>query len=393
MMENGQDKPPALVIEYTDPEEGFQGWLVRDTLTYGICAGGMRVQPGLTRERLARMARNMTRKMRISGLRVDGAKSGIDYDPSAPGKRAAMARFMAAILPYIRSSYSMGPDLNVEMAELDTIGQQLGLDSVKMAVAMAQGWDLPQYNARYAILKQEIDGLPLGRLRVGFGVGVAALAVLDYLGIPYPRATVAVQGFGALARAALHGLVRQGVRVVALADVEKCIIAEDGHELDLNNLLRNEGTLLPTVSPGSGVRLAPREEIFHVPCDILIPAAVENSISEQVAVQMRVRAVVPGANLAVAAGAEALLSQKGVLVLPDFLAGCGGSLAMEGLFGPPEPPAPEQVLAHVGRRMAEMVRRVLSRSEAERISPTAAALRICAETVTPPGRPYGNPIA
>ncbi|MHB8810277.1 MAG: Glu/Leu/Phe/Val dehydrogenase dimerization domain-containing protein [Desulfobulbaceae bacterium] len=381
------------MIEYTDPAEGFHGWLVRDTLTYGICAGGMRVQPGLTRERLARMARNMSRKMRISGLRVDGAKCGIDYDPAAAGKHAAMARFMTAILPYIRSSYSMGPDLNVEMAELDAIGQQLGLDSVKMAVAKAQGWDLPHYTARYAILKQEIDGQPLGRLRVGFGVGVAALAVLDYLGIPYAQATVAVQGFGALARAALFGLVQKGVRVVALADVEKCIIAEEGQGLDIKSLLRNEGTLLPADDPGSGVRLASREEIFDIPCDILIPAAVENSISEQVAARLRVRAVVPGANLAVTAGAELLLSGSGVLVLPDFLAGCGGSLAMDGLFGPPEPPAPAQVLAHVEQRMAEMVRRVLSRSETERISPTAAALRICAETVPQPGRPYGNPIA
>lgn len=393
MLDREEERAPALVIEYTDPEEGFHGWLVRDTLRYGICAGGMRVQPGLTRERLAKMARNMTRKMRISGLRVDGAKCGIDYDPGAAGKHAAMARFMAAILPYIRSSYSMGPDLNVEMAELDAIGQQLGLDSVKMAVALAQGWDLSYYNTRYAILRQEIDGLPLGRIRVGFGVGVAALAVLAYLGIPYSRATVAVQGFGALAKAALYGLFQKGVRVVALADVEKCIIAEGGQGLDINNLLRREGTLLPTAIRGSGVRLAPREEIFTVPCDVLVPAAVENSITERVAAQLQVRAVVPGANLAVTAGAESLLARNGVLVLPDFLAGCGGSLAMDGLFGPKEQPAPAEILAHVEQRMAEMVRQVLSRSEAEHISPTLAALRICAETVPPPGRPYGGPIA
>ena len=99
MLANGQDRPPALVIDYVDPEEGFRGWLVRDTLDFGLCAGGMRVQPGLTGARLAEMARNMTRKMRISGLRVDGAKSGIDYDPHPPGKPAAMARFMAAKRP------------------------------------------------------------------------------------------------------------------------------------------------------------------------------------------------------------------------------------------------------------------------------------------------------
>lgn len=391
-MANGQDRPPSLVIEYTDPEEGFHGWLVRDTLDFGICAGGMRVQPGLTAARLAEMARNMTRKMRISGLRVDGAKCGIDYGPEAPGKNAAMARFMAAILPYIRSCYSMGPDLNVEMAELDAIGRQLGLDSVKMAVAAAQGWDPAYYNSRYAILKQEVFGLPLGRLRVGYGVAVAVLAVLDHLGIPPARATVAVQGFGALARAALFGLARKGVRIVALADVEKCLIAEKGHGLDINTLLRTEGTLLPAVGPGSGVRVAAREEVFRVPCDVLVPAAVENSITEQVAGELRVRAVVPGANLSVTPDAEALLHRAGILVLPDFLSGCGGSLAMEGLFGPGEHPEPAQVLVHVEQRMAELVGKVLARGAAERLSPTAAALRLCAETILPPGRPYGNPL-
>jgi glutamate dehydrogenase (NAD(P)+) len=141
------------------------------------------------------------------------------------------------------------------------------------------------------------------------------------------------------------------------------------------------------------VRVAPQEELFATPCDLLIPAAVENSITGQVAAGLRAKAVVPGANLAVTAEAESRLSQRGILVLPDFVAGCGSSLAMEGLFGPKEHPAPVQVLAHLEQRMAELVRRVLARSEAEGISPTAAALRICAETVPQAGRPYGDPTA
>jgi len=233
------------------------------------------------------MARNMTCKMRLCGLRVDGAKSGIDYDPAAPGKKAAMARFMRAILPYIRSRYSMGPDLNVEMAELDAIGKTLGLASVKMAVAGAQGWDLPYFNKRYAILKEEVDGQPLGRLRAGYGVAVAGLTVLDYLGIPYLQASVAIQGFGTLARAAAYGLARKGVRIMAMADVEKCLISENRQGLDINRLLQAEGTLLPGNNYGSGGKVAAREDLYQVPCDILLPAAVERTITEQVAGQLR----------------------------------------------------------------------------------------------------------
>lgn len=390
-MQQLNERSPALVIEYTDAEEGFQGWLVMDTLDHHLCAGGMRVQPGLSRDRLAKMARNMTCKMRICGLRVDGAKSGIDYDPAAPGKRAAMARFIAAIRPYIVSRYSMGPDLNVDMAELESIGRELGLVSVKMAIAGAQGLELSAFNERYRILAQEFEGWPLGKLRIGYGVAVATLAALDHLGIPYATASVVIQGFGNLAKAAAFGLARKGVRIVALADRQKCIVSESGQGLDIRQLLETPGPLLPEKDYGSGARVTAREEICHIPCDILIPAAVEKTITEQVAGQLRVKAVVPGANLAVTPEADDLLYQRGIVVLPDLLSGSGGSLSMEGLFAPKEHPEPVNVLDHVERRMRELVKQILARGRAEQISPARAALRACGETVPQPGRPYGDP--
>jgi glutamate dehydrogenase (NAD(P)+) len=386
-----EERPPALTIEYTDAREGFKGWLVVDALDHGLCAGGMRVQPGLSRDRLAAMARNMTRKMRICGLRVDGAKCGIDYDPAAPGKHAAMARFMAAIKPYITTRYSMGPDLNVRMTELEEIGRSLGIPSVKMAVAEAQGWNLDYFSRRYQVTAQTVDGWSLADLRAGYGVAAAVLAVLDHLGIPHGRATVAIQGFGALARATAYGLGRQGVKIVAFADCEKCIITTSGG-LELNRLLETEGPLLPAKTYGENVRVTAREEIFKVPCDILVPAAVENAITEEIAARLEVKAVVPGANLAVTSGSENLLHQRGILALPDFLAGSGGSLSMEGLFAAKDHPRPAEVLDHVAQRMTKIVSQTLSRSRQERTTPTQAALDICGETAPQPGtRPYGDP--
>lgn len=380
------------MIEYLDPQEGFKGWLALDALHHRLCAGGMRVQPGLTGERVADLARNMTRKMRLCGLRVDGAKCGIDYDPSSPGKPAAMARFMAAIQPYIVTRYSMGPDLNVEMAELDAIGQTLGIPSVKMAVANAQGWDLGYFGERYRLLQQEVDGWPLGKIRAGYGVAAAALAVLDHLGIPPQEARVTVQGFGTLAKATLYGLGCQGVQIVGLADAEKCVMVEDGRGLGIDSLLKTGSTLLPGEGYDQPVTIGAREQLTRIPCDLLIPAAVESTVTGPVAAELQVEAVVPGANLAVTSEAETLLGQKGILVLPDFLTGSGGSLSMEGLFSPVEHPAPKEVLEHVARRMARLVARILTRSRAESISPTRAALAVCAETRPQPGtRPYGDP--
>ena len=384
-------KGPALIIEYKDALEGFGGWLVIDTLDHKLCAGGMRVQVGLTRDKLVRMARNMTCKMRICGLRVDGAKSGIDYDPASPGKHAAMSRFMASISPYIRNRYSMGPDLNVDMMELETIGRDLGLHSVKMAIAQAQGWDIPYYEKRYKVLSQEIDDFPLGRIRVGYGVAVAALAVLDNLGIPPRESTVAIQGFGALAKAAAYGLCKKGVRIVAIADQEKCIVSGRNEGLEIMQLLKSTSTLLPEKGYEDDVTVTSREAIYNIPCDALVPAAVENTIVEEVVGNLNVKAVVPGANLAVTAEAENLLSQKGVLVLPDLLTGSGGSLSMEGLFAPKNTPSPDEVLGHVEQRMSELVAQTISRSKIEKITPTEAALRMCSEITPQPGtRPYGD---
>jgi len=73
-MTNIMDRETGLLITYTDPEEGFKGYLAIDSLTHRIAAGGFRVQKGLTARHVARMARNMTLKQRIAGLRVDGAK-------------------------------------------------------------------------------------------------------------------------------------------------------------------------------------------------------------------------------------------------------------------------------------------------------------------------------
>ncbi|MCA1766146.1 MAG: hypothetical protein LC633_07880 [Desulfobulbaceae bacterium] len=242
-MDQWYNSGPEIVVEYSDPREGFKGWLVIDRTVHRISAGGMRVQAGLSREHLCEMARNMTLKMKIADLRVDGAKSGIDYDPASPGKTAAVARFLKAVSPYIRHGYSMGPDLNIDMNELQAAAAGQAIPSVKMAIAGAQGWEMDYFLKRSAILAEKIDGFSLDRLRAGYGVAAAILAMLDSLRIKPSDAAIAVQGFGNLAKAALFGLDRAGCRIVALADAEKCLINRQG--IDLQEILSSDSSLLP----------------------------------------------------------------------------------------------------------------------------------------------------
>ena len=88
--------------------------------------------------------------------------------------------------------------------------------------------------------------------------------------------------------------------------------------------------------------------------------------------------------------AEKLLHSRGIITIPDFIAGCGGSLSMDGLFGPESHPSVQDVLDHVENRMRFIVKKVLERSRQESITPREAALSICSEApIYPEAKPYG----
>ena len=367
---------PTLFLEYIDAEEGFKGWLVMDRMAHRLSAGGMRVQSGLTGEHLIEMARNMTRKMRIAKLPVDGAKCGIDYNPDSPGKEAAMRRFMAAIKPYITSRYSMGPDLNVDMVELERTAQSLGIASVKMAVAQAQEWDLSYYLERSKILGEMVGSFSLGQLRAGYGVAAAALGTLTKLGIKPQEARISLQGFGTLGRATLFGLAEAGCKIVAIGDAKQTLLAVTPEGLPTEKLLTMPGPLLPDASLFPNTSRGGKDDLFNCPADILIPAALENTVTPEISSILQVRAVVPGANLAVPAASAAILNQRNILVLPDFLAGCGGSLSMEGLYGPEHHPSARMVLNHVRHKMENLVDQVITQSFLTGTTPTEAAQQI-----------------
>jgi glutamate dehydrogenase (NAD(P)+) len=383
------EKKPELIVEYRDPLEGFKGWLVLDDLSHKLCAGGIRVQKGLTCDRVLALARNMTLKMRISGIRADGVKSGIDYDPQSAGKHEALFRFIRAIRPYILERYSLGPDMNVTMPELEEIAGRLDIPSVKVAIAKAQGFALPDFIERYGVLKHPYDHVTLGKIRSGYGLAAACLGALDYLNISPKDATVAIQGFGGLGSGAAYALYHAGVRVLGLADQEKSLISADGASLDIGALIRDSRGGIIANGFKRGV-FGKRERLYDVACDVLIPAAIENAVDADYARSLSVKAVVPGANLAITNKAEKILSDRGIIAVPDFIAGCGGSLSMDGLFGPEVHPSVQEVLDHVEKRMREIVLKVLKRSQKDSNLPRQAALELCSEApLYPDAKPYG----
>jgi len=389
-MVNELKKRPELLIEYSDPIEGFKGWLAIDSLAHKICAGGIRVQKGLTKEIVSDLASTMTLKMRIAGIRADGAKSGIDYDPNSPGKEEALFRFISSIRPFLLERYSMGPDLNTKMKELDAIVKRLGISSIKNAVARAQGLGLPSFLNRYKILEQRIGYTTLGSLRSGFGTASACVSVLEFLKIPPEKAKVTVQGIGGLGSGTVYSLYKAGVQVIAIADKEKTLIQRENEPIAITKLLKETRNGIMPYNDAFG-KYEGRESVFNIECDVFIPAAIENAITKDNASDIKVKAVVCGANLATTKEAEEILYKRGIIVIPDLVAGSGGSVSMDGLFGPIYPPSAQDVLDHVDEKMHWIIENVLNRSQRDDILPREAALKICAEApIYPQVKPYGK---
>ncbi|HEX4706071.1 MAG TPA: Glu/Leu/Phe/Val dehydrogenase dimerization domain-containing protein [Pseudonocardiaceae bacterium] len=375
-------------IDFRDPRTGTHGWLVYDGdgRSRPLAAGGCRVQAGLDAGQLATLAERMTLKQRVLGLNVDGAKCGIDLDPRSPHKAAALGSFLAFLRHELRTRFSMGSDMGTDWQELLDHGARAGVPSVKYAIRSAQGLSDDEFFVRMGVLNERVGHLKLSQLRAGHALGHAAIAAARAAGST-GRPTVAMQGFGNLGRGAAHALLRDGARLVAVADADGTVV--DARGLDVDAMLRRP---LRTPVPAMAGRSMPtRRSLFGVPADVLVLAAGADALDTDHAATVPVGAVAVGANCGLSEQVEGALHRRGVFVVPDFIGGIGGSASMEALFGPAVPPEPEQLLRTLSDLMRDLVGDIAAATRETGTSPRNAALRLAEHTDTDPAaRPYGN---
>ncbi|SFP52336.1 glutamate dehydrogenase (NAD(P)+) [Geodermatophilus dictyosporus] len=317
---------PLLETTWTDPVTGVRGYLVLDTLVRGLASGGLRIREGCTLEEVRGLARGMTRKEALvydpadRYLPLGGGKGGIDLDPADPRAVDVLRRFLAAVLPVVRSQWNTGEDFGLRQETIDRVAAELGLASTVEAV-FATLEDAAAARGRLArAFAVDVDGVSLGDLVGGYGVARTGVVHLERTGVPVAGATAVVQGFGSIGGAAARYLARSGVSVVAVAD-RAGLIRNDGG-LDVEALLAARDPL--GVVDRSALRpsdtTAPNDGWLDVPCDLLVPAAMSYVVTAGDVPRIRARAVVEGANMPTLPDAEALLHAAGVPVLPDFLA-------------------------------------------------------------------------
>jgi glutamate dehydrogenase (NAD(P)+) len=205
-------------------------------------------------------------------------------------------------------------------------------------------------------------------LATGHGVKAAAEAALAQLGGSLEGAAVAIEGFGKVGAGTALACVQGGARVVGLSTVEGCIANAGGFDVEALLELRSrhgDGFVRQAAVP-----LCPREDLFAVDCDVVVPGARPDSVTPEVVERLRCAVVAPGANVPYAPGAIEALHLRGILALPDFVANSGGVHLYESLRPDDAPTA----LARIEAIVAETTVRVLDAARAGGVTPMAAAL-------------------
>ncbi|MFS7873134.1 Glu/Leu/Phe/Val dehydrogenase [Streptomyces asiaticus] len=303
------DWGPEKIVVVSHRRTGMKGVLVIDNTARGIGKGGTRMSPTVSVGEVARLARVMTWKWAGVDLFYGGAKAGIVADPASPDKEAILRAFARALANEVPREYVMGLDMGLTENDAAIIQDELG---DRGAAVGTPG---------------HLGGVPYDELGVtGYGVAEAADAAARHLRLPLGGARVAIQGFGAVGGAAAVRFAELGATVVAVSTAEGALHDPAGLDVPALRTAREEHGDGFVTRHHQGVALPPGQELT-VDCDILVPAALQDVIDETTAHQIKAKLVVEGANLPTSPRAQSILAERGISLLPDFVANAGGVVA------------------------------------------------------------------
>jgi len=285
-------------------------YVIYANVARGPAKGGIRVAPSVTLEETRDLAERMVWKTALSGIPFGGGKSGICLDPKEITrfeKTAMMKEYVHMIsLELMSGTYIPAPDL--------------GTGPHDMAVIYGETHLLESVTGK----PPRVGGLPGRKEATGRGVAhTAELALTKLLGRKLAGSTVAVQGFGNVGSWTCYFLHKAGAKVVAVSNEYGGIYDEKG--LDIEALMSHVRTS-PRIEEFGGDTVT-NEELLELKVDALVPAAIENQITKDNASAIQAKVIVEGANGPTTKDADAILADRGVLVIPDILANCGGVVA------------------------------------------------------------------
>ncbi len=349
------DLGPAKVIHIYETHSGLKAVLVVDNVVRGPSIGGVRMAPDVSTEECFRLARAMTFKNAAAGLRHGGGKAVIFGDPRVPPERKEqLIRAFAGAIADVKD-YIAGPDMGTDETCMAWVYDEIG---------------------RCVGLPAALGGIPLDKIgATGFGLSAAVDVARDFCDLDLKGARVAVQGFGSVGKHAARFLAQKGAVLVAAADSKGTLVDPAGLDIEALIALKDSGKNLG--DHGTGEKLE-RDAVVGVDCDIWIPAARPDVIRKDNVEQLKAKLVVEGANIPVTAEAEAALHQRGVLVIPDFIANAGGVIcgAVEYAGG-----GERQAFDTIEEKVRANTRAVLEASRDDKIAPREAAVTLARRRV------------
>jgi glutamate dehydrogenase (NAD(P)+) len=302
-----------LVLHRDDGRaQELYGFRVQHNGARGPYKGGIRYHPSVDMDEVRALASLMTWKTALVNIPYGGAKGGVNCDPRAMSEKE---------LQNLTRTFTRKIDMALGVYR-DIPAPDVGTNAKVMA------WMMDEYGRKHGYSPAIVTGKPVslggskGReYATGLGVFfVTQRACKDY-GIPLQGARVVVQGFGNVGSWTARYLHDAGAKIIAVQDADGALQNEKGIDV---NALTGHVRERKSVAGFKGAEPIPPGKFFEIPCDILIPAALNGVINEENAGSIDARVVIEGANNPINPHADHILSEKKIPVVPDILANAGG---------------------------------------------------------------------
>ncbi|PIE48686.1 MAG: amino acid dehydrogenase [Flavobacteriales bacterium] len=347
LLKKFENSKPEIVFHWNDSETEAEGWVVINSLRGGAAGGGTRMRKGLDRNEVLSLAKTMEIKFTVSGPKIGGAKSGINFDPNDPRKRGVLERWYKAVSPLLKHYYGTGGDLNVdEIQDVIPLTEECGVWHPQEGVFNGhfKPTEAEEINRigqlRHGVIKviEDMNYTPLvsrkytiADMITGYGVAVAVKHYYKIFGGDITKKRAIIQGFGNVGSAAAYYLNKFGAKIVGIVDKSGGVINENGfsNEEVTTMFLNKRGNMLVAEE------MIPFEEmnerIWHLQAEIFIPAAASRLITKKQVnsmIKSGLEVISPGANVPFADkeiffGPIMEATDKQVSLLPDFVSNCG----------------------------------------------------------------------
>ncbi len=353
--------------------EEMTGYRVQHTLVMGPTKGGIRFAPAVSLGECAALAMWMTYKCALLGLPFGGAKGGVRCDPNrlSPGEtERVVRRYTAELEPII------GPDRDIGAPDMATSERDMAW--IMDTYSQGHGQPVP---AIVTGKPEVLGGIAVRRDATGLGVVFCLDAILAHLGWELDGRRVAVQGFGKVGSVVAHELDRRGARVVAVTDVAGGTANESGLDLEALADWVHDRRFIRGFPGGEQIA---RDEVLTVPCDILVPAALECQITAENAGEIDCGLIVEAANGPTTPEADRILAERRIPVVPDLLANAGGVAVSYYEWATDiqrEAWSDEEVVERLRRQMEDGVAKVLKAADAWSVDWRTAAQAVGIEPV------------